>query len=73
MNPCVPATSVGWRIRRARNTQQRTMTDVGHSVGVTRHSVSNWEGDVSYPELRTLIKLCTSLGVSSDYLLGLDT
>ena len=66
------ASTIGDRIRTIRTERSMSMRELGVHCGVTRHSVSNWEEDYSYPELRTFIKLCNALGVSADYLLGME-
>ena len=57
------------RIREVR--QARGMSQV-ELLGVTKQSVSNWENDNIQPSIEMLVKLALTLGVSTDYLLGLD-
>lgn len=44
----------------------------GNRLGVSKQSVSNWESGYIQPPIDTLIRICRTFSVSSDYLLGLD-
>ena len=43
--------------------------DLAEQMGVTRQSVSKWEGAQSVPELEKILQLARIFGVSTDYLL----
>ena len=43
--------------------------DLANQMGVSRQSVSKWEGAQSIPDLDKMIKLSKMFGVSIDYLL----
>ena len=62
----------GKRIRAARERAGFTQEDVAEAVGVSRTAVTRWEQGVIEPKLRNLMAIAKKLGVSSDYLLGLD-
>lgn len=62
----------GDRIARKRQENGWTQTRLAQLVGVNVKSVKDWENSVSIPAAKTLIKLSTLFGVSTDYLLGLD-
>ena len=46
--------------------------DLGERLDVTGYRISNWEIGTSYPSLALFRACCTELGVSADWLLGLD-
>jgi len=43
--------------------------ELAHQLGVTRQSVSKWEGGQSVPDLERLLQMSRVFGVSTDYLL----
>ena len=50
-----------------------TQTDVARELGITRSSVNAWEMGISVPSTQYVIELAKLFGVSTDYLLGLDS
>lgn len=46
--------------------------DFAHKLGVPLTSYTNWVGGTSSPKMEYIIMLCTKLGVSADWLLGLS-
>lgn len=46
-----------------------TQEDLAEKVGVSRQSVSKWEGAQSVPDLEKILQLANLFGVSTDYLL----
>ena len=44
--------------------------DLALKLGVSRQSVSKWEGAQSIPDISKIIELSQIFGVSTDYLLG---
>ena len=54
-------------LRRREGLSQEQLAD---QLGVTRQSVSKWEGGAATPELVKLISLSELFNVSVDYLLG---
>lgn len=66
--------SIGKRIRNLREMKNMTQTELSQSLGMkTYTTVSKWESDDNFPKGRDLKKLSELFGVSSDYLLGLNT
>jgi transcriptional regulator with XRE-family HTH domain len=41
---------IGMRIRRARERRRMTQDQLADALGVARPTISNWEGDKSYPQ-----------------------
>ncbi len=60
------------RIREVRQTRGMSQVELAGLLGVTKQSVSNWENDNIQPSIEMLVRLALTLGVSTDYLLGLD-
>lgn len=44
-----------------------------HKLGVPLTSYTNWISGTSSPKMEYIVMLCTKLGVSADWLLGLST
>ena len=60
------------RIKIAREDMGMTVPDVACYCGVTRKSVSDWESEKSVPRGDRIFCLSKLLGVSADWLLGLE-
>ncbi|MBQ8508760.1 MAG: helix-turn-helix transcriptional regulator [Clostridia bacterium] len=56
-------------LRRQRGLSQEELAE---QLGVSRQSVSKWEGAQSLPDLDRIADLCRVYGVSADYLLGIE-
>ena len=63
--------TLGTRIASVRGFRRLTQDELGGLVGVTKQTVSGWENDRRTPDADDIVALCTTLGCSSDYLLGL--
>ena len=64
-------TTLGQRIRQAREAAGLTQEQLGRSAGVTRSAISQWEtGTVDSVEAATLNRAARALGVSIDWLLS---
>ena len=61
------------RIKGLRNGLNISQVDLGKKLGVTKQCISNWENDNIQPSIDMLIKISKFLGVSTDYLLGIDS
>ena len=46
--------------------------ELAEQLGVTRQSVSKWEGAQSVPDIQKIIQMSEIFGVTTDYLLGLE-
>lgn len=61
------------RLRRARDELGFTQAELAAEAGVKRSTLNNWEQGRSYPEVTQLVSLCKSLGVDTEYILGLES
>ncbi len=61
--------TLGERIRKAREEKNQRQVDLGRMVGVSAAVISNWEKDVNRPDTEKLCRLCDALDVSAAYLL----
>jgi transcriptional regulator with XRE-family HTH domain len=49
-----------------------TQAELARQIDRRRDVISKWKYDGTFPEAKTLIRICNALYVSSDYLLGLS-
>lgn len=61
--------TLGHRIRLARNARKMTQQAIAREFGITRNSVSLWESDDASPEQRKIARLAEILAVDTDWLL----
>ncbi|RJS04851.1 hypothetical protein XnspCFBP7698_00900 [Xanthomonas sp. CFBP 7698] len=61
--------TIGARMRAAREAAKLSQLDVAAELGVTKGSLSAWENDKNFPQLQTFIQLCQLYGTSADALL----
>ena len=61
---------IGLRIREFREARGLTQRQLARDIGVNEAVISNWETGKNRPNVDVLKKLCSSLGVSADALLG---
>ena len=61
------------RIRALREKKGLTQAELSRKLGVTRSSVNAWEMGISVSSTQCLVELTCIFGVSTDYLLNLDT
>lgn len=59
------------RIKTAREAAGLSQEKLAEKIGVSRNAVAKWENGNSMPQIDKLASLSLSLGVSSDYLLGI--
>ncbi len=64
---------LGQRIAKIRKEQGLTQEAFAEKFHVTRQTVSNWENEKSYPDLRTLVKISDMFHISLDVLLKGDS
>lgn len=62
----------GKRISECRQNMNLTQEELAGRVGVTPQALSKWERENSLPDITLLAELCQILGVSADYLLGIE-
>ena len=65
--------SFGATISALRKQKGMTQLDLARQMGVTDKAVSNWERDLSFPDVTSLPRLAEILGVSVDELLEAKT
>lgn len=63
---------IGSRISGCRQNRNMTQEELAGRIGVTPQAVSKWERGQSVPDTILLADLCQILGVSADYLLGIE-
>jgi transcriptional regulator with XRE-family HTH domain len=63
---------IGKRIRRYRTETGITQDELADKIFVSRQSVSNWENDKTYPDLKSVLLLYSVFGVSLDELVKGD-
>ena len=63
---------IGKQIRKYRTELKLSQDDLADQVYVTRQTISNWENDRNYPDIRSLVLLSNVFGVSLDILVKGD-
>lgn len=64
---------LGQRIGELRSAMNWTQVDLAKRLGVAKQTVSNWENENIQPSIEMLVRLSKLFGVTTDYLLGLDS
>ena len=64
--------TLGDRLRELRENLGLMQITVSKRIGISNKVLSNYENNISTPDLQTLILICNYYNISSDYLLGLD-
>ena len=64
---------LGQMIAKIRKEQGLTQEAFAEKFHITRQTVSNWENEKSYPDLRTLVKISDMFHISLDVLLKGDS
>lgn len=57
------------RIQELRREKGFSQEELGSKIGVSRQSVSKWEGDQNVPDLKNIIAMSDILDTTTDYLL----
>lgn len=60
------------RLRTAIKESGKPQKDIAKEIGVSAQTVSKYMKENIFPALDTFAKLCASLDVSSDYILGIS-
>lgn len=68
----MPEKSFGERLCQFRESKGWLQRDLAFRVGVKANTISNWEKGVSRPNMDQICRLCQTLCVTSDTLLGLN-
>ena len=64
---------MGTRIRELRRERGISQPQLAAAIGVSKGVISFWENGVNEPKASYIVALCKFFGVSSDYLLGLES
>lgn len=64
---------LGENLKKLRTEQNLTQKELGEYVGVSKAVVSKYENSIGYPTYDVLIKFAAFFGVTTDYLLGVQT
>lgn len=64
--------SFGERLKKVRIDRGLRQEDIGAIVHVGKSTVSQWENNIHFPDIETIVKIASHLNVSSGYLLGLS-
>lgn len=64
--------TMGKRIAQLRKEKGMTQEQLAEKLGVSAQAVSKWENDVSCPDITLFPLLASTLGVTTDELLGID-
>lgn len=59
-------------LKQLREAKKLTQNQLADYVGVSRSVISAYENDMRYPSYEVLIRLSLLLGVSTDFLLGIE-
>lgn len=60
---------IGNKLQRARMKANLTQEQVAEMLGVSRQTISNWENEKTYPDIKSVVTLSDLYNVSLDYLL----
>ena len=63
---------IGKQIRKYRMEAKLSQDELADKVYVTRQTISNWENDRNYPDIRSLVLLSSVFGISLDILVKGD-
>lgn len=64
---------LGQRIGQLRTAHGWNQVELAKRLGVAKQTISNWENGNIQPSIDMLIRLAKLFGVTTDYLLGLDS
>lgn len=63
---------IGSKLQNARMRANLTQEQVAEVLGVSRQTISNWENEKTYPDIRSVVKMSDLYEVSLDHLLKED-
>ena len=61
--------NIGNKLQQARTNANMTQEQIAEALGVSRQTISNWENEKTYPDIRSVVTLSDLYNVSLDYLL----
>ena len=64
---------LGQRINELRRACGWNQVELASRLNVTKQTVSNWENDNIQPSVEMLVRISKIFGVTTDYLLGLES
>lgn len=64
--------TIGDRLRELRENLGFMQITVSKKIGISNKVLSNYENNISTPDLQTLILICNFYNISANYLLGLE-
>lgn len=64
--------ALGLRLWKARKASGKSIVELSDDTGISKRSIGYYESGECEPKASNLAKICKSLGVSSDWLLGLE-
>lgn len=65
--------NIAKKLRMLRAEYNLTQSDVANKLGITQQTYSKYENQTINMDSETIIKICDLYGVSSDYLLGIES
>ena len=65
--------NIAKKLRMLRAEYNLTQSDVANKLGITQQTYSKYENQTINMDTETIIKICDLYGVSSDYLLGIES
>lgn len=63
---------IGNQIKKYRNELQLSQEELADKIFVTRQTISNWENEKNYPDIKSLVMLSSLFGISLDSLVKGD-
>ena len=64
---------LGDKLSKCRQNRNMTQEELARRLGITPQALSKWERNQSFPDISLLSDVCSVLGVSADYLLGIES
>ena len=64
--------NISSQIRKLRDEKNISQEELAEKVFVSRQTISNWENDKNYPDIKSLLLMCEVFDVSLDYLVKGD-
>ena len=62
-------TKIGHQIQKLRKSKNMSQEKLAEKLGVSRHSISNWEREVRNPDLKTILEITKLFNVSLNQLI----
>ena len=62
-------TKIGKQIQKLRKNKNMSQEKLAEKLEVSRHSISNWEREISNPDLKTILKITKLFNVSLNQLI----